>query len=123
MGRIGPFGRRSQAQFRAELWNQLENAKEGNNNTNNSMEGWNSAFQLGMVCAHPTAQKFISFLRREQSMMDSKLIRIRSGEKAPKNPKHEKMQLRSKEVLSHYQNKTILRELKGLSYNFDLEDR
>ena len=120
IGKAGRFGRRSNPLFAVSIWNQYENALAGSQKTNNSVEGWNRAFQLGMGCAHPTFHKFLAFIIREQSSTENKIARLRCGEKIAKCVKYEKVQKRIQEVLRNYQNNRLLKELEGLAFNFDL---
>ena len=77
IGRGGRFGKRSKPLYSIDLWNQFENAVRGRQKTNNSVEGWHRAFQLGMGCAHPTVHKLINFMRRQQSTSENKIARFR----------------------------------------------
>ena len=52
LGSPGRLGKRSKPLFSITLWNQFENAQNGNQKTNNNVEGWHRAFQLGMRFPH-----------------------------------------------------------------------
>ena len=52
MGRVGRLGKKSKPLFEPALWNQFENARDGKQKTNNSVEGWHRAFEMGISCAH-----------------------------------------------------------------------
>ena len=79
LGSPGRVGNRSKPLFSITLWNQLENARNGNQETNN-VEGWHRAFQLGMGIAHPLITNFLQYLRKEQSFTENRIARIRAGE-------------------------------------------
>ena len=79
LGSPGRVGNRSKPLFSITLWNQLLNARNGNQETNN-VEGWHRAFQLGMGIAHPLITNFLQYLRKEQSFTENRIARIRAGE-------------------------------------------
>ena len=74
---------------------------------------------MGMGCAHPTIHKFIQFLRTEQSLSENELERIIAGESAAKVANTEKSQTALVEIFKNYTNTNILKQLEGLSFNFD----
>ena len=119
MGRVGRLGKKSKPLFEPALWNQFENARDGKQKTNNSVEGWHRAFQMGMGCAHPTICKFIQYLRNEQSLTENRITRIIAGEDVYKRPEYVHRQNRLAKILKDYQNSIILKELEGISYNFE----
>ena len=112
-GRLG----RSKPLFSITLWNQFENVRNGIQKTNNNVEGWHRAFQLGMGFAHPTTTKFLQYLRKEQSFTGNRIARIRAGEILTVNAKVERHRQRLQQLLNHYENN--LSVLEGLSFNFD----
>ena len=97
----------------------IENARNGNQKTNNNVECWHRAFQLGMGFAHPTITKFLQYLRKEQSFTEKRIARICAGEILPVNAKVERHRHRLQQLLNHYQNNNLLSVLEGLSFNFD----
>ena len=80
------------------LWNQFESTRDQKQKTSDSVEGSHRAFQIEMGCTHQTIHKFIEFIRRDQSLAENKLTRIRSRDKASKTAKHKKAQLRLSEI-------------------------
>ena len=119
LGSPGRLGKRSKPLFSITLRNQFENAQNGNQKTNNNVEGWHRAFQLGMGFAHPTITKFLQYLRKEQSFTENRIARRRTGETLPVNAKVERHRQRLQQLLNHYQNNNLLFVLEGLSFNFD----
>ena len=119
LGSPGRLGKRSKPLFSITLWNQFENAWNGNQKTNNNVEGWHRAFQLGMGFAHPTITKFLQYLRKEQSFTENRIARIRAGEVLPVTAKVERHRQRLQQLLNHYQNNNLLSVLERLSFNFD----
>ena len=107
--------KRSKPLFSITLWNQFENARNGNQKTNNNVEGWHRACQLGMGFAQPTIDKILQYLRNEQSFTENRIARIRAGEILPANAKVERHRQRLQQLLNHYQNN--LSVLEGLSFN------
>ena len=77
LGSPGRLGKRSKPLFSINLWSQFENARNGNQETNN-VEGWHRAFQLGMGFAHPTITKFLQYPRIELSFTENRIARIRA---------------------------------------------
>ena len=54
LGSPGRLGKVSQPLFSIILWNQFENAVNGNQKTNKNFKDWHRAFQLGMGFVHRT---------------------------------------------------------------------
>ena len=87
---------------------------------NNSFEGWNRVFQLAMGYVHPTVPKLIQQIRKEKSLTNNRLIRLKFGEKPYKCPKYEQLQQRISDTFKNYQNNDLISQLEALSFNFDL---
>ena len=119
LGSSGRLGRRSTPLFHHGLWNQYDAAANGGQKTNNAVEGRHHAFQSGMGFSHPTILKFLHYLKREQSLTENKIARIRSGEKFKKDAKYEASSERLMEILANYQNNRIKKTLIGISCNFN----
>ena len=90
-----------------ELGNSLSHSGIGSK----TVEGWHRAFQMGIGCAHSTIHKYIFVLRKERSFSETKLVRIIAGKSAVKVTKYEKSQTRLVELLKHYSNNNILKQL------------
>ena len=71
LGSPGRLGKRSRPLFSITLWNQFQNARNGNQKTNNIVERWHRAFQLGVEFTHPTITKILQYLRKEQSFIEN----------------------------------------------------
>ena len=95
--------KRKSAFFLPDLWKSFECAqKDQKQTTNNLVECWHHAFQMGMDCTHPAIHKFIEFIRPEQNLAEKKPARKRSGEKASKTATCVKAQLGLSEKLKNY---------------------
>ena len=119
LGASGRLGRRTKPLFDLQLWNQCEKALTGSQKTNNSVEGWHRAFQHGMGFSHPTLDKFLSFLRKEQNWAEVKIARRQARKQARKDAKYVNFNELLKTILSNYQNNRILSLLEGLANNFE----
>jgi len=62
------------SRFKVEMWNQARNLKD---RTNNTVEGWHSAFNKGRL--HPNIYEAIMKLKKEQMKQENETRRIRNG--------------------------------------------
>ena len=93
----------------------------GNQKTNNSVEGWPSSFSSrNVLCFTHTASKFFLQTTREQNLTEKGLIRLKFGGKLYKCAEYEQLQQKISETLTNYQYNDLILQLEALSYNFDL---
>lgn len=65
--------------FPIDLWNCYQDTLSHFPRTNNSVEGWNNAFQHFVGSSHPTIFNFIEKLKSYQSINKTNLSQIRAG--------------------------------------------
>ena len=118
LGVAGRLGRRSEPLFPLEMWNVFHAASTGSTKTNNAVEGWHRAFQLGMGFAHPTMYKYVKYLQVEQSATENKYARVRIGDTFYQDQHYKQLSEQLQKVLAKYQNNRILEELESLSQLF-----
>ena len=63
-------------------------ARDQKQEMNNSVDGWQRAFQSAIGYTHPTIHKLIEFIQPEQSLAENELVRTKSREKALKTAKY-----------------------------------
>lgn len=81
IGRPQRRGRqRRQPLFAHTMWNCYDGVRDGLPKTNNFIEGWHRGFQMQISADHPSIWKFISALKREQSLNELKIEQYISGE-------------------------------------------
>ena len=102
------------------LWNQFKYAKKKENRKPKirwrdgirpTRWGWD-------VLTRPFRNWYNSW-QKEQSLSENQLARLIAGESAAKVSKYENNQAKLVELLKLYSNNNILKQLEGLSFNFD----
>ncbi|KAB0801401.1 hypothetical protein PPYR_01533 [Photinus pyralis] len=79
IGRPQRRGRRP-PHFAINMWNCFDAVQHGLPKTNNAVEGWHRAFQMQLCADHPNIWKFISALKREQSINELRIEQHISGQ-------------------------------------------
>lgn len=89
--------------------------------TNNSIEGWHSAFKKSLGCHHPTIFKFIRALKREQSFQYLRIGKIEKGEEPEKHRvKYRKLNERILKIVNGYKNQQnfdVMKYLTSIAHN------
>jgi hypothetical protein len=66
--------------FALNMWNCFDGVQHGLPKTNNSVEGWHRGFQMQLSAEQPNIWKFISALKREQSLNELRIEQYVSGQ-------------------------------------------
>ena len=69
--------------FALNMWNCYDGVQDGLPKTNNFLEGWHRGFQMQISAEHPNIWKFISALKREQSLNELRIEQHVSGQQPP----------------------------------------
>lgn len=103
IGRLQLRRSRRPPRFPHLLWNCFRNIQENLPKTNNSIEGWHRSFEQQVSCNHPNIWKFISTLKREQSLNELKIIQSLTGNKAtPARKKYRDSLKRIERILTQF---------------------
>ena len=76
---------RKKPQFDHTLWNIYDRVVADLPRSNNSVEGWHSAFATRVAIAHPTVKRLADKIRREQSKFEIDIAQLLQGH--PPKPK------------------------------------
>ncbi|XP_065324287.1 uncharacterized protein LOC135931238 [Gordionus sp. m RMFG-2023] len=107
--------------FPIPLWNCYNSTLNGDANTNNSVEGWHRSFNSLLTSYHPTIWRFITGLKKQQSLTELKIVQLQGGDdEASPRKKYRNLSERLKRIVSDYRNRDILSYLKGLASNINL---
>ena len=88
--------------------------------TNNSVEGWHNAFKSGICHAHPSLAKLLTHLKREQSLQEAIYTKWEGGSVKERSKKSIEQEQRLTNIVEDYQNREILRYLRGVANSFNL---
>lgn len=83
IGRPDRRQRRRAPRFSHNMWNCYEGVLQNLPKTNNSLEGWHRGFQEQVCADHPNIWKFISAIKKEQSLSEVKIEQYLSGQLPP----------------------------------------
>ena len=119
IGRPDRRGRRRAPKYNVDMWSCFERVEKDLPKTNNSVEGWHRGFLQQVSSYHPSIWKFLSALKREQSLNEVNLERINSGFEFQKISKKYKASTdRLKNLVSSFDDSTdIIDYLRGISHN------
>ena len=70
---------RKKPQFDHKLWNIYDRVIADLPRSNNSVEGWHSAFANRVTITHPTIKKLTEKIRREQSKFEVDIAQLLQG--------------------------------------------
>lgn len=70
---------RGQPKFSLQLWNMYERVIHDLSRSNNSVEGWDHAFNNRVSIKHPSTVKLTKCILREQSQFEVDIERLRAG--------------------------------------------
>lgn len=112
---------RKKPQFEHTLWNIYDRVVADLPRSNNSVEGWHSAFATRVAIAHPTIKKLADKIRREQSKFEIDIAQLLQGHPPkPKKACYQKLDERIARVVSNYNPLQILEYLKNIAANVSL---
>lgn len=111
-------GRRRDALFPAQLWNQRNAAAEGIARTTNCVEGWHNGLQSLFQCAHPTMWTFLNGLVKETELSHAQYLQHISGQRIPMKPRYKSLKLRLQNIIDNYETQNRLMFLRTVSYLF-----
>jgi hypothetical protein len=112
---------RKKPQFEHTLWNIYDRVLVDLPRSNNSVEGWHSAFATRVTITHPTIKKLADKIRREQSKFEVDIAQLLQGHPPkPKKACYRKLDERIARVVRHYDPSNILEYLKNIAANVSL---
>ena len=101
--------------FEANLWNMYERATEELPRTNNSVKGWHRSFLASAGCCHPNIWKFLTFIKREQSLQQVKLAQFAAGfDKEPSRKKYLDVSKQIISIVNTYDGQNVLEYLRRI---------
>jgi hypothetical protein len=113
--------RRRSPMYKIDLWNCYDAVKDGLAKTNNSCEGWHNAFNNHLCVNHPTIWKFIDVLKKEQSIVDLRVINLLSGgTPRPSRKKFLDSAHRIENVVDDFENRPVNEYLLGIAHKISL---
>lgn len=113
-------GRRGIPLFPIPLWNCFAAAVGGLPKTNNGVEGWHRGFSELVGAPHPTIFKFITCLKKEQSMNEMKIEQYIAGQEPPPGRlRYRDCAKRILQIVNDYANREIMDYLRGLAHNYN----
>ncbi|CAF1124278.1 unnamed protein product, partial [Didymodactylos carnosus] len=102
-------------------WNIYERVVDDLTRSNNSVEGWQSAFANRVSISHPTVAKLADKIRREQSKFEVDIAQIRQGhEPKPKKASYRKRDDRIKRLVNAYDTNHLDEYLNSIAANVKL---
>lgn len=119
IGRPDRGNRRRPPRFPLRLWNCYETVLQGLPKTNNSIEGWHHGFQSQIAAQHPNIWKFISAIKREQSLNELRIEQYISGQLPPVGRrKYKDSAERLARVVRNFEpNTNEMEYLRGIAHN------
>ena len=112
---------RKKPQFDHTLWNIYDRVVADLPRSNNSVEGWHSAFATRVASAHPTVKRLADQIRREQSKFEIDIAQLLQGHPPkPKKALYRKIDERITRVVRQYDSTQILEYLKNIAANVSL---
>ena len=89
--------------------------------TNNSIEGWNRAFQANVSACHPTMYRFLDSLKREESMAAVSILQGLGGHPPPPvRRRYVDCNERILGIVGNFPNITSMRYLRSIAHNLNL---
>jgi hypothetical protein len=107
--------------FEHKIWNIYDRVVGNLPRSNNSVEGWHSAFATRVSIAHPTIIKLTEKIRREQSKFEVDVAQLMQGiQPKPKKACYRKLDERIARVVHGYDPTQIDQYLKNIAANIKL---
>ncbi|KAK7491962.1 hypothetical protein BaRGS_00016808, partial [Batillaria attramentaria] len=95
-------GRRRRPKFDVAMWNVYSRVEDNLPRTNNSVEGWQRAFDQRMSVTHPTLGRLVSKLRKEQASTELMIEQHAMGVRMRKNKQYEVVNTRLQALVARY---------------------
>ena len=113
-------GQRRNPMFSIDVWSIYDRVIDGLPRTNNSIEGWHSAFQRTVGSNHPTIYKLIEAMQLEQSHTENIIIQIAQGRTVvKKNACYERIDQAYRTIVTAYR-RQHMDYLRAIAYNVTL---
>nr|KAG5711699.1 hypothetical protein BaRGS_023463 [Batillaria attramentaria] len=110
-------GRRRRSKFDVAMWNVYSRVEDNLPRTNNSVEGWQRAFDQRMSVTHPTLGRLVSKLRKEQASTELMIEQHAMGVRMRKNKQYEVVNTRLQALVARYAQDDVLVFLKAVAHN------
>lgn len=117
LGRLMRGGRRKEALYSLQIWNQYENVKLGLYKTNNVVESWHNCFSKLLGAMHPTIWKVIDGFKKQQTLTELKIEQQRAGHVIQRKKKYANKDSRIQTLVNSYDGAAKMELLNGVSYN------
>lgn len=112
--------RRRPPYFSHHIWNCFDAVQQGLPKTNNSIEGWHRGFQSQISAEHPNIWKFISAIKKEQSLNELKIEHFNSGRTYLTGKKYKLSAETLLRVVNSFEESINLEDyLRGVANNFN----
>lgn len=107
---------RKKPQFEHQMWNVYDRVLADLPRSNNSVEGWHSAFATRVAIAHPTPKKLVEKIHREQSRFEVDVAHLLQGHQPkPKKACYRKLDERVKRIVQNYDSPQMLDYLEKIA--------
>ncbi|RWS15775.1 uncharacterized protein B4U80_05692 [Leptotrombidium deliense] len=110
------IGRRSPI-FPISNWNCYTAVIDDLPKTNNNVEGWHRAFSSLLDCHHPSITKFITALKKDQSLNELKMEQYVAGTPVKQNFSRKLQAVRFQSIVNKYGERNIIDYLRGIAHN------
>jgi hypothetical protein len=122
IGRLNRDGTRRPARYPPAIWSVYERTLHDDPRTNNYAEAAHRRLQSEFGVDHPSLWKFINALRTVQKGRDAVFEQyIRGDRPRIKRRKYVQADIRIKQLVESYSERTVIEYLRGLSHNFIME--
>ena len=116
IGRPHRRGQRRNPMFSIDVWSIYDRVIDGLPRTNNSIEGWHSAFQRTVGSNHPTIYKLIEAMQLEQSHTENIIIQIAQGRTVvKKNARYERIDQACRTIVTAYRRRQHMDYLRAIA--------
>jgi hypothetical protein len=118
---VGRAGRRNRrpASFSPAQWNVHDRTLNGQQRTNNEIEGWHRGFQV--TCGTlPNIYRFIDAIKKQQGIHNFDVAQLAAGQAVPpKNKRYADISRRIQSIVQDYQNRDHIEFLRNIAHNFE----
>jgi len=98
--------RRDSPLYPVSFWNVNKRVTEGLPRTNNAVEGFHSALRSSVTCKHPNIWKFITALKKEEALQETKIIHVKRGDARTTKKIYKSIDQQLKTIVTNYDNKS-----------------
>ncbi|RWS20135.1 uncharacterized protein B4U80_11049 [Leptotrombidium deliense] len=117
IGRPTANGIRRAPRYPITNWNCYTSVIDELPKTNNSVEGWHRAFSSLISCQHPSIWKFISGIKKDQSLNEFKLEQYVAGTPVKQNYERQLQAVRFQSIVNKYGERDTIDYLRGIAHN------